>query len=58
MARIYKNRFKPKNLYKFCHLKGREDKDRDKNIIFKNGQIKIKKVTYTLRDFGNIIDIW
>lgn len=58
MARIYENRFKPENLYKFRHLKGREDKDRDENITFENGQIKIKKVTGTLRDFGNTIDIW
>ena len=32
IARIYENHFKPENLYKFCHLKGREDKNRDKNI--------------------------
>ena len=32
IVKIYKNHFKPENLYKFCHLKGREDKNRDKNI--------------------------
>lgn len=37
ITRIYENCFKPKNLYKFCHLKGREDKNRDKNIRFENG---------------------
>lgn len=58
MATIYKNYFKSQNLYKFCHLKNREDKNRDKNITFENGRIKIKKVTSTLRNFGNIIKIW
>lgn len=58
IARIYENRFKPENLYKFRHLKGREDKDRDENITFEHGQMKIKKVTGTLRDFGNTIEIW
>lgn len=58
IARIHKNRSKPENLYKFCHMKGREDKNRDENITFKNGQMKIKKVTGTLCNFGNTIDIW
>ena len=58
IARIYENRFKLENLYKFRHLKGREDKDRDENITFEHGQMKIKKVTGTLRDFGNTIEIW
>lgn len=58
IARIHENRFKPENLYKFRHLNGREDKDRDENITFEHGQMKIKKVTVTLRDFGNTIDIW
>ena len=39
-------------------LKGREDKDRDENIAFEHVQMKIKKVTGTLRNFGNTIDIW
>lgn len=47
-----------KNLYKFCHLKSGEDKDRDKNITFKNNQTKIKRVISILRDFGNSIEIW
>ena len=58
IARIYENRFNPENLYKFCHLKGHEDKDRDENITFEYSQMIIKKVTSTLRDFGNTIDIW
>ena len=58
IARIHENRFKPENLYKFRHLKGREDKDRDENITFEHGQMKIKKVMGTLRDFGNTIEIW
>lgn len=58
MTRIHENPFKPENLYKFRHLKGREDKDRDENITFEHGQMKIKNVTGTLRDFGNTIDIW
>lgn len=56
IARIHENRFKPENLYKFRHLKGREDKDRDENITLEHGQMKIRKVTGTLRDFT--IDIW
>ncbi|MCJ1349918.1 hypothetical protein MMC31_008161 [Peltigera leucophlebia] len=58
IARSHENRFKPENLYKFRHLKGLEDKDRDENITFEHGQMKIKKVTGTLRDFGNSIEIW
>lgn len=58
IVQIYENRFKPKNLYKFCHLKGREDKNNDENIIFEHDQMKIKKVTGTLCNFGNTIDIW
>ena len=57
IARIHENRFKPGNLYKFRHLKGREDKDRHQNVTFENG-MKIMKVTGTLRDFGNTLDIW
>ena len=49
---------KPENLYKFCYLNGSENKDRDENITFEHRQMKIKKVTGTLRDFGNTIDIW
>lgn len=58
MAYIYENYFKPENLYKFCHLKGCEDKNRDNNITFKNSPIKIKKVISTLCDFRNTIKIW
>lgn len=58
IAKIHKNRFKPENLYKFRHLKGRKDKDREKNITFEYGQMKIKNVTGTLCDFRNMIDIW
>lgn len=58
IALIHKNRFKLENLYKFCHLKSRKDKNRDENITFEYNQMKIKKVTNTLRDFGNTIDIW
>ena len=58
IARIHENRFKLENLYKFCHLKGREDKDRDINITFEHSQMKIKKVTGTFRNFGNMIEIW
>lgn len=57
IIRIYKNRFKSKNLYKFCYLKGHEDKNTNKTIIYENDQIKIKKVTSILYDFGNTIDI-
>ena len=57
ITQIYKNRFKLENLYKFCHLKDNEDKNRDENITFKHIQIKIKKVPGTLRNFGNTIDI-
>lgn len=56
-ARIYKNEFKPDNLTKFCHLQECENNDRDKNIIFESSQMKLKKVTSTLYDFGNTINI-
>lgn len=57
IAQIHKNCFKLENLYKFCHLKGYENKDRDKNSRFEHDQIKIKKVISILRDFGNTINI-
>ncbi len=41
ITQIYKNRFKPENLYKLCHLKSRENKDRDENITFELSQMKI-----------------
>lgn len=58
IARIFANKFRPENLYKLRHLKGREDKDRDENITIENGLMKLKRVTGTLRDFGSTWDIW
>ena len=58
IARIHENRFKPENLYKFRHLKSCEDKNRNENITFEHGQMKIMKVTGNFRDFGNTIEIW
>lgn len=57
IARIYENRFKPKNFYKFYYLKGCKNKDKDKNITFEYDQMKIKKVTGTFCEFRNTIDI-
>lgn len=42
----------------FCNLKSRKDKERDKNITFKYDKMKIRKITGTLLDFGNTIEIW
>lgn len=58
IAQIYKNRFKSENLYKFCHFKGRKDQDKDENMTFEHGQMIIKKIIGTLRNFGNSINIW
>ena len=58
IARIYANKFRPENLYKLRHLKGREDKDRDENITIENGMMRLKRVTGTLRDFGTTMEIW
>lgn len=58
IARIFANKFRPENLYKLRHLKRREDKDRDENITIENGQMRLKQVTGTLRDFGSTWDIW
>lgn len=58
IARIFTNKFRPENLYKLRHLKGREDKDRDENITIENGQMKLKRVTGSLRDFGPNWEIW
>lgn len=58
IARIFANKFRPENLYKLRHLKGREDKDREENVTIENGQMKLKRVTGTLRDFGTTWDIW
>ena len=57
IARIFANKFCLENLYKLCHLKGREDKDLDENITIKNSMMQLKKVTETLRDFGFIMEI-
>lgn len=57
IVQIYENCFNLENLYKICHYKGRKDKNRDENITFKHGQIKVKNITNTLCDFGNTIDI-
>lgn len=58
IARIFGNKFRPENLYRLRHLKGREDKDREENVTIENGQMKLKRVTGTLRDFGTSWDIW
>lgn len=58
IARIFANKLRPENLYRLRHLKGREDKDRDENVTIENGQMKLKRVTGTLRDFGTSWDIW
>lgn len=57
IAQIHEDGYKSENLYRFYYCKDREDKDKDKNIIFKYGQTKIKMVTSTLRNFGNTINI-
>lgn len=57
IAQIYKNYFRYENLYKFHHLKGCKNINKDSNIIFKYSQIKSQKVTTTLRDFGKTIEI-
>lgn len=48
----------PENLYNLRHLKKREDKDRDENIIIEYGRMKLKRVTGSLRDFGSTWDTW
>lgn len=58
IARIFSNKFRPENLYKLRHLKRRKDKDRDENITIENGQMRFKRVTGTLCDFGSTWDIW
>ena len=58
IARIFTNKFWPENLYKLRHLKGWEDKDCKENVTIENGQMKVKRVTETLQDFGTTWDIW
>lgn len=53
IARIFANKFRPENLYKLRHLKGRVDKDRDEN-----GPMKLKRAIGTLHNFGSTWDIW
>lgn len=57
IAKIHENCLKLENLYKFCHLKDRENKDRDENITIEHSQMKIRKVMSTFLDFGNTIKI-
>lgn len=57
IAHIFGTKFRSENLHKLRHLKGREDKDRDENIMVKNGQMRLKPMTGTLRDFGSTWDI-
>ena len=58
ISRIFSNKFRPENLYKLRHLKGREDKDQEENVTIEQGVMKIKRATGTLRDFGSSLDIW
>ncbi|MCJ1464296.1 hypothetical protein MMC07_002909 [Pseudocyphellaria aurata] len=58
IARSFSNKFRPENLYRLRHLKGREDKYREENVTIENGQMKLKRATGNLRDFGATWDIW
>lgn len=58
IARIFSNKFRPQNLFKPRHLKGREDRDREENNTIENGTMKLKKSTVNLDDFGSSSEIW
>ena len=49
IARIFANKFRPENLYKLRHLKGREDKDREENVTIENGRTRNLSLTTLLR---------
>lgn len=55
---IFSNKFPSANLYKFRHLQGRDDKDRDKNVISKISQTRLTKVTGICRGFAANREIW
>ena len=54
VVKIFKNKFKPMNLYKLRHLYGFEDTSEEDSIIVKNGSLKPRKTTGTYKDFGRL----
>ncbi|MCJ1262548.1 hypothetical protein MMC22_002418 [Lobaria immixta] len=50
-AKIFCNKFRPMNLDKPLHLKGRKDMYRDQ-IRIEDGTLKLRKVTGSFKDYG------
>ena len=59
IVKIFKNKFKPMNLYKLRHLHGFEDVREEDSIVIENGSLKPRKTTGTYKDFGKSInEVW
>ena len=53
IVRIFKNKFKPMNLYKLRHFHGFKDIREDNSIVIENGSLKSRKTTDIYKDFSN-----
>ena len=59
VVKIFKNKFKPMNLYKMRHLHGFENTQEEDGIVVENGTLKPRKTTGTLKDFGKSVnEVW
>lgn len=57
IARIFANKFRPEHLYKLRQGPKYMDWD-DDYVIIENGQMKLKRTSGSLRNFGSNWDIW
>ena len=56
IVKIFKNKFKPINLYNLRHLYGFQDTWEEDNIVVKNGSLQLRKTMGTYKDFGRFIN--
>lgn len=57
IAKIFANRFRPMNLYKLRHMKGRDDLYREQ-IYVEEGALRMRKVTESYKDYGADNTLW
>ncbi|MCJ1347109.1 hypothetical protein MMC31_005330 [Peltigera leucophlebia] len=59
IVKIFKNKFKPMNLYKLRHLHGFEKTQEEDGIVVENHTLKPRKTTGTFKDFGKSVnEVW
>lgn len=54
--KIFKNRFKPMNLYKSMYLHGFKDSRTEDSTVVENGSLKPWKTTGTYKNFGKSVN--